>query len=297
MSRRSSTSVGGLLGVARFAVTLAGYRRLVAWMRGFGSAGTCRGGRDRLVRGRSGPLSVAAGIVVLEVTRPNRQERHRNGKDDDLDAINAARGVLAAGVANAVAKTDHGKHRGVARVGRCATLSEAGADQRDGPAAPPDVHRSRRAARSLREAVPQGPHAAMRPSATPPEADSVRYATKVAAVTLARRVQAARAMRSTSSTCSIAELVKQIRPGLLNVYGVGTDVAANVLVAVGDNPERIRTEAAFAKLCGVAPLPANSGKRTNRHRLNPGGNRHANSALWHVVLPASPNASLAPTPT
>ncbi len=57
-----------------------------------------------------------------------------------------------------------------------------------------------------------------------------------------------------------------------------------ILVAVGDNPERIRNEAAFAKLCGVAPLPANSGKRTNRHRLNPDGNRHANNALWHIVL-------------
>jgi transposase len=82
----------------------------------------------------------------------------------------------------------------------------------------------------------------------------------------------------------IAGLVKQISPGLLNIYGVGVDVAAAILVAVGDNPERIRNEAAFAKLCGVAPLPANSGKRTNRHRLNPGGNRHANSALWHIVL-------------
>lgn len=56
------------------------------------------------------------------------------------------------------------------------------------------------------------------------------------------------------------------------------------LVAVGDNPERIRNEAAFAELCGVAPLPANSGKRTGRHKLNPGGNRDANSALWHIVL-------------
>jgi hypothetical protein len=77
--------------------------------------------------------------------------------------------------------------------------------------------------------------------------DMVRYATKTSALTLAL----------------IAGFVKQTAPGLLNVYGVGTDVAAAILVAVGDNPERIRTEAAFAKLCGVAPLPANSGKRTD----------------------------------
>ena len=74
----------------------------------------------------------------------------------------------------------------------------------------------------------------------------------------------------------IAGLVQAVAPSLLNVYGVGTDIAAEILAAVGDNPERIRNEAAFAKLCGVAPIPANSGKRTGSHRLNPGGNRHAN---------------------
>ena len=115
------------------------------------------------------------------------------------------------------------------------------------------------------------------------DGDMVRYATKTSALTLARRAQVL-AGEIDELDALIAGLVKQTAPGLLNVYGVGTDVAAAILVAVGDNPERIRTEAAFAKLCGVAPLPANSGKRTGRHRLNPGGNRHANNALWHIVL-------------
>ncbi|MGD2101482.1 MAG: IS110 family transposase [Acidimicrobiia bacterium] len=70
---------------------------------------------------------------------------------------------------------------------------------------------------------------------------------------------------------------------MLEVYGVGYDTAARLLVAAGDNPERIRTEAAWANLCGVAPIPASSGK-TKRHRLNRGGNRQANSALYHVVI-------------
>ena len=72
-------------------------------------------------------------------------------------------------------------------------------------------------------------------------------------------------------------------PSLLDVYGVGTHTAAILLVAAGDNPHRLKSEAAFAHLCGVAPLEASSGK-TVRHRLNPGGNRQANHALWRIVL-------------
>ena len=78
-------------------------------------------------------------------------------------------------------------------------------------------------------------------------------------------------------------LLRQTAPDLLDVYGVGYDTAAKLLVAAGDNPERIHSEAAWAHLCGVAPIPASSGK-TTRHRLNRGGNRQANSALYHVVL-------------
>lgn len=78
-------------------------------------------------------------------------------------------------------------------------------------------------------------------------------------------------------------LIRQTAPTLLEVYGVGHDTAAKLLIAAGDNPERIRTEAAWAILCRVAPIPASSGK-TKRHRLNRGGNRQANSALYHVVI-------------
>ena len=78
-------------------------------------------------------------------------------------------------------------------------------------------------------------------------------------------------------------LIRQTAPTLLEDYGVGYDAAAKLLVAAGDNPERIRTEAAWAHLCGVAPIPASSGK-TKRHRLNRGGNQQANSALYHVVI-------------
>jgi transposase len=100
--------------------------------------------------------------------------------------------------------------------------------------------------------------------------------------TLARRVIALSDEIDQLDT-HIAELVTRTAPALLDLYGVGADTAAILLAAAGDNPERIRSETAWAHLCGVAPLPASSGK-TTRHRLNPGGNRQANHALWRIVL-------------
>ena len=78
-------------------------------------------------------------------------------------------------------------------------------------------------------------------------------------------------------------LVEKINPQLLATPGIGADVAGQLLVTAGQNTNRIRSEAAFAMLCGAAPLPASSGK-TTRHRLNRGGDRHANRALWRIVI-------------
>lgn len=76
---------------------------------------------------------------------------------------------------------------------------------------------------------------------------------------------------------------KRIAPGLMQAFGIGPDIASELLVAAGDKAGRVRSEAAFAKLCGVCPIPASSGK-TQRHRLNRGGNRQANSALYWAVI-------------
>ena len=81
----------------------------------------------------------------------------------------------------------------------------------------------------------------------------------------------------------ITPLLETHAPELLAVYGVGIDTAATLLVTAGDNPERLRSEAAWAHLCGVSPLQASSGKVT-RHRLNRGGDRQANRALWIIVI-------------
>ena len=78
-------------------------------------------------------------------------------------------------------------------------------------------------------------------------------------------------------------LTRSIAPVLINAFGVGPDTASTLLIAAGSNPDRLRTEAAFASLCGVNPIPASSGK-TNRHRLNRGGDRQANAALYRIVI-------------
>jgi transposase len=81
----------------------------------------------------------------------------------------------------------------------------------------------------------------------------------------------------------LVRLTSETAPALVDVFGIGPDTAATLLVTAGSNPERLRSEAAFAALCGVNPIPASSGK-TNRHRLNRGGDRQANSALYRIVL-------------
>ncbi|MEU3343380.1 IS110 family transposase [Streptomyces sp. NPDC006668] len=84
-------------------------------------------------------------------------------------------------------------------------------------------------------------------------------------------------------TAELDVLVTRLNPGLRAAYGVGPDTATQLLITAGDNPARLRTEASFAALCGVAPVPASSGK-TNRHRLSRGGDRAANAALHRIAL-------------
>ena len=124
--------------------------------------------------------------------------------------------------------------------------------------------------------------------------DPVLYATKLAMQTLGRRVV------DIDADCArlhseLADLVKATAPSLLDLSGVGIHTAALLLVAAGDNAERITSEAAFAHLCGVAPIHASSGK-TVRHRLNRGGNRQANHALWRIVFTRMSSAH-GPAPT
>ena len=106
---------------------------------------------------------------------------------------------------------------------------------------------------------------------------------KTTAVILARRVQALDVELDTIDA-QIEPFVKGAAPDLLNVFGVGIDTAAVLLVTAGDNPGRITSEAKWAMLCGIAPIPATTGLIDNRYRLNSGGDRHANNAIWRIVI-------------
>jgi transposase len=116
----------------------------------------------------------------------------------------------------------------------------------------------------------------------PRKTDPVRYATLLTIRTLGQRVRALK-NETHELDAALKPLITATAPGLLGVFGVGHETAARLLVAAGDNPERIRSEAAWARLCGVAPIPASSGK-TIRHRLSRGGDRQANSALYRVMV-------------
>jgi transposase len=111
----------------------------------------------------------------------------------------------------------------------------------------------------------------------------VRYHTQLALRELGRRAQFLDGQLERLDEL-ITPLVTARAPGLLSLYGVGPDTAAMLLIAAGDNPERLRSEAAWAHLCAAAPIPASSGKTQNRHRLNRGGDRQANHALWRIVI-------------
>ena len=268
---------GRLLGSESFTAQRAGYQRMVAW---FGSQG-------HLVRvGVEGTGSYGAGLArylttadieVVEVNRPNRQlRRQKGGKSDSVDAEAAAR-AAASGQATAVPKSGDGpveclRMLLVAR--RWATKARTQAANQIHSVAvtapEPVKHQLRGLNLKARVAV----CARWRPG----EAQTTTAYAKKVLRHLARRYQTLNA--------EIAELEGDIRrlcaranPALLAANGVGPDTASVLLVAAGDNPRRMKSERSFAALCGASPVQASSGQ-TIRHRLNRGGNRHANSALW-----------------
>ena len=220
-------------------------------------------------------------MTVIEVDRPNRQARRRHGKSDHLDAVEAARATLS-GRAHGVAKSADGNVEAIRvlliayRSGRDARIKCLNQLRHLGVTAPNDL---RERFRGLTADTLARHAAALRPT---PASDPVVYATKLAIQLLGRRVldidsDTARLHRE------LTVLVQLTAASLVELHGVGTHTAAILLVAAGDNAERITSEAAFAHLCGVAPIQASSGK-TTRHRLNRAGNRQANHALWRIVF-------------
>jgi len=273
--------IGGLLGVAEFRTTRIGHSLLVDWLGGFGpvarvgveGTGSYGAGLARFLRG--------AGIEVVEVDRPNRQARRRTGKSDPADAVEAARAALS-GRAQGAGKTRDGNVEAI----RALVVAKRSARSSKIKALNQIRHLGFTASDELRERFSGisrqhlGAAAArLRPRAG---SDAITFATKTALSILGRRVLALDEEKERLNVL-LAELVAKTAPSLLELHGVGVDTAATLLVAAGDNPGRLRCEAAWAHLCGVAPIQASSGKVT-RYRLNRGGDRQANSALWRIVI-------------
>jgi transposase len=274
--------VGRHLGDREFPATPAGYRALLAWMRRFGpvvmvgveGSGTYGAGVARyLTRER---------VTLVEVDRPDRRTRRAKGKSDPIDAYAAAQAALS-GRATGVPKTRTGPVEAIRalRVARRGAVKArtAALNQLHGLiVSAPDT---------LREQLdPLSTTRAIRFCADlPVDEDRLHdpdQATAAALRAIARRVQLfnaeiAEADRRLSAT------VAKTAPRLSALYGVGPDVAGQLLATAGDNPERLRSDAALAHLCGVAPIPVSSG-RTDRHRLNRAGDRAANSALYTIAL-------------
>ena len=274
-------SVGGLLGVEEFPTSPGGYRRLLEWLGGFGTVALVGvEGTGSYGVGLARHLT-AAGIAVVEVDRCDRQDRRRAGKSDPLDAVSAARAALS-GRARGAPKGRDGTVEAIralmvakrsARGERTRSVNQARALVVTGP----DDIRARFARHSTDALAAE--LAALRPR----PGDVVGYATRIALRELGRRAEFLADQIDHLDELIVA-LVTSHAPGLLCQYGVGPHTAAILLVAAGDHPERLRSEAAWAHLCGVAPIPASSGKTSNRFRLNPGGDRQANHALWRIVL-------------
>jgi transposase len=272
---------GGLLGSRPFAASVAGYEQLLGWLEEFGvvgrvgveGTGAYGAGLARFLRGH--------GVEVLEVDRPNRALRRRVGKSDPLDAIEAARAVLS-GRVQGVAKTRDGAVEAI----RVLLVAKRSARQARGKAIIQMRHLGFTAPEEIRFKLRGLSVAALISAGTDlhPEdsSDQVMAATMTSLRSLARRIRMLEGELGTLEE-QIEDLVRARAPELLRIFGVGPDSAATLLVAAGDNPERLRSEAAWAHLCGVAPIEASSGKVT-RHRLDRGGNREANAALFRIVL-------------
>lgn len=265
-----------------FASTAAGVTELIAWI-------TAAGAVERVgVEGTGSygsTLATAlhnADVEVVDVDRPDRRARRAQGKSDPIDARSAARAALT-GKATTTPKAHDGNVEAIrflhnARHSCVKSRAEAITQLKSMIVNAPDSIRT-----ELRDLTDADLFATCRRFAPATH----RVLTLDEAVQNALRTIAIRIDSLTTEerdlTKHIEALVAEHAPQLLARFGIGVNTAAQLLITVGDNPDRITTEAAFAHLCGVAPIQASSG-RTHRHRLNRGGDRQANRALYIIAL-------------
>ena len=274
--------LGRLVGTESFPADVGGYKALLGWLEEFGEVtkvgveGTSSYGTGlaRFLRRR--------GVEVVEVDRQNRQARRNQGKSDPLDAIEAARAAISGRAAGA-GKTKDGSIEAIRvlvvakRSARQARVKAITQMRHLGFTAPDQLH-SRLKGLSVSALVAES--AQLRPTRS---TDPVTAATKASLSSLAHRIKSLD-VEIAGLDEKIEPLIAAAAPDLLALFGVGPDTAAALLIAAGDNPERLHSEAAWAHLRGVSPVPAGSGKTSGRLRHHQGGNRQANSALWRIVM-------------
>lgn len=274
------TTAGAMPDTRGFPTTREGYRQLLSWASSFGRlrrAGVeCTGSYGAALT----RYLLSEGITVTEVNQPDKATRRRRGKTDAIDAAAAAHAVLS-GRATATAKSSDGP---VETIRMCKMAKSSAIKSRSQAinqlkaimvCADPALRESLTGLsnpRLIRMCSELEPMAGLAPET------AARYTLRL----LARRIQHLTEEINDLTTRTTATIAA-CAPGLPDRYGVGPDTAAALLVAAGDTPDRMGSEASFAALCGVSPVEASSGK-TQRGRLNRGGNRQANSALCTIVL-------------
>nr|WP_107461317.1 IS110 family transposase [Streptomyces sp. MA5143a] len=273
--------LGKVLGTESFPATAAGYRRLLVWARkrgtvrraGVEGTGTFGAGLSRYL--------LTQQIQVFEVNRPDRTARRLLGKSDPLDAQAAARAVLS-GRARARAKSGDGPVHS-ARILKLAKDSAVKARTQA-------INQLKAvlviADPALRERLSSlGNRELFRTCARLGPGDgenAVVQATHMTLRMLAERIEQLTGQINELNQ-RLTQLVEHHAPQLLVPVGIGPDSAVTLLITMGDNPERLNTEASFAALCGVSPVEYSSGRRSTR-RLNHGGDRQANAALHRIVF-------------
>ena len=274
------TSLGALVDTHCFPTTAAGYRQLLVWAR---TLGTVRQAGVECTGSYGAALARhlrSEGVEVIEVNQPDKATRRRRGKTDAIDAEAAAHAVLA-GRATASAKAGDGPVEMIRMFKLAKTSATKGRTQAINQLKAVLVA----ADTDLRESLSGLSNTLLFRRCAELDAGTPHDVTTAAIYTLrllARRIlELGTEIRDLERR--ITDVIAGHAPKLLERRGIGPDSAAALLITAGDNPDRLHSEASFAALCGVNPVNASSGK-TTRRRLNRGGDRQANAALYRITL-------------
>jgi transposase len=272
------TTLGREIDDREFPTTAAGYQAAVAFLTSHGPINQVGiEGTSSYGAGLARAVT-KAGLQVIEVNRPNRADRRRQGKSDPLDAYHAARAVLSGRATSDPKDQSTEAIRSLHNTRRSAVKASTAATNQIVAmliTAPDEIRAKYRALKGQ-------PLITALARCRTTVADPVDAAVLTALKALAHRHQFLTTQAQELSTL-IDGLVTTANPALRAAFGVGPDTAAQLLITAGANPDRLRSEASFAALCGVSPVPASSGK-TTRHRLSRGGDRHANNALYRIAM-------------